>query len=88
MVSSGTTIPLHKTAFSPLPLEHIYDYYYDNEKKSFGNLDFELSRLKNGMSRLCTNPLADPPPSTQYPNKVKKTEIRPKTCFTHVGWSF
>ena len=29
-----------------------------------------------------------PPPPTQYPNRVKNTEIWPKTCFTYLGWSF
>ena len=33
---------------------------------------FELPRVKN-YSGLCTNPLGDPTPSTQYPNKVKTT---------------
>ena len=34
---------------------------------------------------LCTTPLGDPPPPpthTQYPNRVKSTQILPKTCFT------
>ena len=35
---------------------------------------FELSKVKNCISRLCTNPLGDPPPPlTQYPNRVKNT---------------
>ena len=33
---------------------------------------FELPRVKNCISRLCTNPLGDPP-RTQYPNRVKNT---------------
>ena len=29
--------------------------------------------VKNYISRLCTNPLGDPPPRSQYPNNVKNT---------------
>ena len=28
------------------------------------------------------------PPRAQYPNKVKNTYMRGKTCFTYRGWSF
>ena len=31
----------------------------------------ELSRVKNRISRLCANPLGDPPPWGPYPNRVK-----------------
>ena len=36
---------------------------------------FELPGVKNCISRLCTNPLGDPPPHpcAQYPNRVKTT---------------
>ena len=45
---------------------------HDIKKKSFENFDFELPRVKNCISRLCTNPLGDPPnPPAQYPNRVK-----------------
>ena len=29
-----------------------------------------------------------PPPRTQSPNKVHNTYLRPKTCFTYLGWSY
>ena len=32
---------------------------------------FELPRVKNYISRFCTNPLGDPPLCAQYPNRVK-----------------
>ena len=55
-------------------------------KKSF---EFFHPRVKNRISKLYTNPLGDPPPlHAQCPNKVKNTQIRPKTCFLYLGWSF
>ena len=33
---------------------------------------FELPRVKDCISTLCTNPLGDPPPPrTEYPNRVQ-----------------
>ena len=40
--------------------------------KFLKTLIFELPKVKNCISRLCTNPLGDPPtPHTQFPNRVK-----------------
>ena len=35
--------------------------------------NFEVPRVKNYISRLCTNPLETPCLGTQYPSKVKNT---------------
>ena len=51
---------------------------------------FELPGVKTCISRLCTNPMGAPPPPPPdlIPNRVKNMQIRPKTCFTYLGWSF
>ena len=46
----------------------------DNIKKtSFKNSIFELPKVKNYISRLCTNPLGDPPPRPNTQIGVKNT---------------
>ena len=45
-----------------------------SKKKVLKTSIFELSRVKNCISRLCTNPLGDPPP------RVAHTQIGWKTC--------
>ena len=47
---------------------------------------FELSKVKNGMSRLCTNPLGDPPgdPPPPPPKMKKKSKYALKHAY--IAW--
>ena len=62
------------------------------KKIAWETLMFEAVWAENLHKQVVYQSLGSPPPPrpptrAQYPNSVKNTWIRPKTCFTYLGWS-